>query len=40
MKGCVLHGRYVFANDDKNQRLKQKQAGAEEVALPPTPESP
>ena len=26
MKGCVLHGRYVFANADKNQRLTQKQA--------------
>lgn len=26
MKGCVLAGRFVFANDDKNQRLRQKQA--------------
>jgi hypothetical protein len=26
MKGCVLAGRYVFANDDKNERLRQKQA--------------
>ena len=26
MKGCVLHGRYVFANDAKNSRLKQKKA--------------
>lgn len=26
MKGCVLAGRYVFANDDKNQRLRDKQA--------------
>lgn len=26
MKGCVLHGRFVFANDDKNARLRQKQA--------------
>ena len=25
MKGCVLHGRFVFANDDKNERLRQKQ---------------
>lgn len=24
MKGCVLYGRYVFANDDKNERLRQK----------------
>lgn len=29
MKGCVLYGRYVFANDDKNDRLKQKQAREE-----------
>ncbi|NJD35317.1 MAG: hypothetical protein FIA96_10890 [Betaproteobacteria bacterium] len=26
MKGCVLHGRFVFANEDKNARLRQKQA--------------
>lgn len=26
MKGCVLYGRFVFANEDKNQRLRQKQA--------------
>lgn len=26
MKGCVLYGRYVFANEDKNARLRQKQA--------------
>jgi hypothetical protein len=26
MKGCVLAGRFVFANDDKNQRLREKQA--------------
>lgn len=27
MKGCVLAGRYVFANsDDKNKRLREKQA--------------
>ncbi|MBU1237568.1 MAG: hypothetical protein KJ634_08710 [Gammaproteobacteria bacterium] len=25
MKGCVLAGRYVFASDDKNQRLREKQ---------------
>jgi hypothetical protein len=29
MKGCVLYGRYVFANDDKNERLRQKKAQAE-----------
>jgi hypothetical protein len=26
MKGCVLAGRYVFANEDKNTRLREKQA--------------
>lgn len=26
MKGCELHGRYAFFNDDKNERLRQKQA--------------
>ncbi len=26
MKGCVLAGRFVFANADKNQRLREKQA--------------
>jgi hypothetical protein len=26
MKGCVLHGRFVFANDHKNERLRRKQA--------------
>lgn len=25
MKGCVLHGRYRFANDDKNERWLKKQ---------------
>lgn len=25
MKGCVLYGRYRFANDEKNERLRQKQ---------------
>lgn len=29
MKGCVLAGRFVFANDDKNARLKEKQARAQ-----------
>lgn len=28
MKGCVLHGRFAFFNDDKNARLRQKQAQA------------
>jgi hypothetical protein len=26
MKGCVLAGRYVFASEDKNKRLREKQA--------------
>jgi hypothetical protein len=26
MKGCVLYGRYVFANAEKNERLREKQA--------------
>ena len=26
MKGCVLAGRFVFANDEKNKRLREKQA--------------
>lgn len=24
MKGCELHGRYAFFNEDKNERLRQK----------------
>jgi len=36
MKGCVLAGRYVFANEDKNTRLRQKQAQA--AAAAPAPE--
>ena len=28
MKGCVLAGRFVFANEDKNVRLREKQARA------------
>ena len=31
MKGCVLAGRFVFANDDKNWRLRQKQTSREET---------
>jgi hypothetical protein len=23
MKGCVLYGRFVFANDDKNERFRE-----------------
>ncbi|MFN3883850.1 MAG: hypothetical protein ACK4Q4_03700 [Rhodocyclaceae bacterium] len=28
MKGCVLFGRFVFANEEKNQRLREKQKRA------------
>ena len=41
MKGCVLHGRYVFANDDKNTRLKQKKAGEDvQTETPSSPDLP
>ena len=26
MKGCVLAGRFAFFNEDKNKRLREKQA--------------
>jgi hypothetical protein len=29
MKGCVLYGRFVFANEEKNEALRQKQARSE-----------
>jgi orotidine-5'-phosphate decarboxylase len=29
MKGCVLAGRFVFADEDKNRRLREKQARKE-----------
>ena len=32
MKGCVLAGRYVFADDAKNARLKEKMAREEALA--------
>jgi hypothetical protein len=32
MKGCVLAGRYVFANEDKNARLREKQARAQDAS--------
>jgi len=37
MKGCVLFGRYVFANEDKNARLREKQA-RESAANEPAPD--
>ena len=35
MKGCVLHGRFVFANDEKNERLRRKQARSGGTAASP-----
>jgi hypothetical protein len=35
MKGCVLYGRFVFANEDKNQRLRQKQSRRDAGAASP-----
>jgi len=32
MKGCVLAGRYVFADEAKNARLREKKAREEEPA--------
>ena len=32
MKGCVLYGRFVFFNDDKNKRQRQKSASSESMA--------
>jgi len=37
MKGCVLYGRYVFANEDKNQRLREKKAREEQAQAPHNP---
>ena len=34
MKGCVLAGRYVFINEDKNRRLREKQARGEKDPEP------
>ena len=38
MKGCVLHGRYVFASADKNVRFLQKQARKGDAAAIPDTE--
>ena len=32
MKGCVLAGRFVFANEEKNKRLREKQERTESEA--------
>ena len=37
MKGCVLYGRFRFANEDKNQRLRQKEAHQAAQAAAPEP---
>lgn len=35
MKGCELHGRFRFANDDKNVRYAEKKARAAALAQLP-----
>jgi orotidine-5'-phosphate decarboxylase len=35
MKGCVLAGRYVFASEEKNQRLREKKERDETAADTP-----
>jgi len=35
MKGCVLYGRFVFANEEKNVRLRQKRARSDGAAAKP-----
>lgn len=37
MKGCILYGRYVFANDEKNERLKKRNALNEKAVNLPVP---
>lgn len=37
MKGCVLSGRYTFFNEDKNARLREKQARNPPSASPTDP---
>jgi hypothetical protein len=32
MKGCVLYGRFVFANDEKNERQRQKHASSDDTS--------
>lgn len=40
MKGCVLAGRFRFANDDKNERLRQKAEQARPAAPAKVDEEP
>ena len=35
MKGCVLYGRFVFANEEKNERLRQKRARSDGASASP-----
>lgn len=35
MKGCVLFGRYVFASQQKNERMLQKQAQRNDASATP-----
>ena len=39
MKGCVLAGRFVFANEDKNRRLREKQSQGSDAAQDTADES-
>lgn len=39
MKGCVLAGRFVFANEDKNRRLREKQSQGADAAQDTADES-
>lgn len=38
MKGCVLYGRYVFSNDDKNKHSEGKKARNEDTINSPIPD--
>lgn len=40
MKGCVLAGRFVFANDDKNARLRQLKTREEAADSLPAEDAP
>ncbi|MBK5104025.1 MAG: hypothetical protein JJE42_07235 [Burkholderiales bacterium] len=35
IKGCVPYGRFVFANEEKNVRLRQKQGRSDGAAAKP-----
>lgn len=39
MKGCVLYGRYRFANEEKNERLREKQARQSQAPAGTEPDS-